>query len=274
MNLPTGLIGIFDSGVGGFSVLRAIRELMPHQSIIYVADQAHVPYGQRQMEEIRNFSRGITHFLITRGASLIVVACNTASAAALHLLRQENPLISFVGMEPALKPATQTTQSRIVGVLATPATFQSELFTSVLERFAQDVTILKSTCPGLVDEIESGHLQSQKVRQILQNAIQPMLAAGADTLVLGCTHYPFVLHIIQEIAGPSIQVIDPSPAIARRIHYLLEKQNILEKSTNKGELTIFTTGDAFLLKEHLSIFLDEDLPVFPLRWETDKIVFI
>ena len=274
MNLPTGLIGIFDSGVGGFSVLRAIRELMPYQSIFYVADQAHVPYGQRQMEEIRNFSRGITHFLITRGASLIVVACNTASAAALHLLRQENPLISFVGMEPALKPATQTTQSRIVGVLATPATFQSELFNSVLERFAQDVTILKSTCPGLVDEIEAGHLQSQKVRQILKNAIQPMLAAGADILVLGCTHYPFVLHMIQEIAGPSIQVIDPSPAIARRIHYLLEKQNILEKSTNKGELTISTTGDAFLLKEHLSIFLDEDLPVFPLRWETDKIVFI
>ena len=202
-----------------------------------------------------------------------MVRITVKSGLLLRNLSSTIPANNATKMINRVKPATQTTQSRIVGVLATPATFQSELFNSVLERFAQDVTILKSTCPGLVDEIEAGHLQSQKVRQILQNAIQPMLAAGADTLVLGCTHYPFVLHMIQEIAGPSIQVIDPSPAIARRIHYLLEKQNILEKSTNKGELTISTTGDAFLLKEHLSIFLDEDLPVFPLRWETDKIVF-
>ena len=266
-------IGVFDSGVGGLSVLRAIRQQMPQQPVIYLADQAHVPYGPRSLEEVRAFSEEITRFLCSQGARLIVVACNAASAAALHHLRRVFPEVPFVGMEPAVKPAAEQTRTGVVGVLATPATFQGELYASVVERFAGGVRLMQDTCPGLVQQIEAGQLDSPATRTILERALLPMLAENIDTIVLGCTHYPFVLHIIQEIAGPSIQVIDPSPAIARRIHYLLEKQNILEKSTNKGEITISTTGDAFLLKEHLSIFLDEDLPVFPLRWETDKIVF-
>ena len=153
------------------------------------------------MEQIRIYSRGITRFLLNEGAKLIVVACNTASAAALQTLRQEFPEVPFVGMEPAVKPATKKTHSGVVGVLATPATFQGELFASVVERFGKNVKILQSTCPGLVNEIEAGRLNGKKTGRILEEAIQPMLAEGADTLVLGCTHYPFVLPLIREIAG-------------------------------------------------------------------------
>jgi glutamate racemase len=266
------LVGIFDSGVGGFSVLNAIRGLLPAQPLYYVADQAHVPYGSRPMEQIRNYSRGITQFLINEGARLVVVACNTASAAALQSLRQEFPEISFVGMQPAVKPATQKTHSQVVGVLATPATFQGELFASVVERFGKDVKILQSTCPGLVHEIEAGRLSGKKTRRILEEAIQPMLDEGADTLVLGCTHYPFVLPLIREIAGESVTVIDPSPAIARRVKYLLEEKDLLEESPSPGSLTIATSGNPNTLKENLHFFLKETTTVVPLLWVGDTLI--
>ncbi len=197
-------VGIFDSGVGGLSVLRAVREFMPEQDILYLADQAHVPYGPRPLIQVREFAEGITRFLLDRGARLIVVACNAASAASLHYLRNTFPDVPFVGMEPAVKPAAEQTRSGVVGVLATPATFQGALYASVLERFARDVTVLQDTCPGLVAEVESGNLEEDAVREILTNALTPMLQAGIDTVVLGCTHYPFVIPLIQEIAGPGV----------------------------------------------------------------------
>ena len=148
-------IGIFDSGVGGLSVLRAVRQALPQEALIYLADQAHVPYGPRPVEQVRTFAEGITRYLLSQGAKLIVVACNTASAAALHSLRQAFPELPFVGMEPAVKPAAEHTQTGVVGVLATPATFQGALYASVIERFASGVTVLQDTCPGLVMEIEA-----------------------------------------------------------------------------------------------------------------------
>lgn len=271
MDSPNQLIGIFDSGVGGLSVLNAIRKHIPAQPVLYVADQAHVPYGERQLEEIRKFSRSITHFLLQEGAQLIVVACNTASAAALHTLREEFPDTPFVGMEPAVKPATLSTKSGVVGVLATPATFQSELYASVVERFAKDVTVLHSTCPGLVTEIEAGHLRGRKTRQILEEAIQPMLARGTDTLVLGCTHYPFVLPLIRSIAGEQVVVIDPSPAIARRVRFLLEERGILAPGDQMGLLTVCTTGDARKLYLQLPVFIREEQPVHALKWVGDQL---
>ena len=271
MASPNQLIGIFDSGVGGFSVLNAIRRHILAQPIIYLADQAHVPYGERQMDEIRDFSRSITSFLLEKGAQLIVVACNTASAAALLALREEFPDTPFVGMEPAVKPATLSTKSRVVGVLATPATFQSELYASVIERFARDVTVLRSTCPGLVAEIESGHLRSKKIRQILEEAIQPMLTQGADTLVLGCTHYPFVLPLIRSIAGEQVTVIDPSPAIARRVKFLLDEKGILAQGEQAGSLSIYTTGNPRKLFMQLPVFIREEQPVHALQWVGDQL---
>jgi len=206
-------IGVFDSGVGGLSVLREIHALMPAQPVIYFGDQAHVPYGARSMEEVRGFSRSVAQFLLQQGVQAIVVACNTASAAALHSLREEFPMIPFVGMEPAVKPAAEQTVTGVVGVLATVATFQGELYASVVERFAKGVTVLQDTCPGLVAQIEAGNLEGRETREILEKALQPMLAQGIDTVVMGCTHYPFVIPLIQQIAGANVRVIDPAPAV-------------------------------------------------------------
>ncbi|MBM3137426.1 MAG: glutamate racemase, partial [Chloroflexi bacterium] len=238
------MIGIFDSGVGGLSVLKEIHRLMPQAVLFYIADQAHVPYGKRSLEEIRGFSFVITRFLIEQGAAIIVVACNTASAAALQELRAAFPETLFVGMEPAVKPATQHTHNGIVGVLATPATFQGRLYNTLVERFAQDVRILTDTLPGLVEEIEAGRLDSPETRRILETAIRPMVAEGADTLVLGCTHFPFVLPLIREIAGSSVEVIDPAPAIARRTEYLAREYSIPLEGGSQAALTFATSGDA------------------------------
>ena len=236
-------IGIFDSGVGGLSVLREIHSLLPAQPLVYIGDQFHVPYGKRQQAEILDFSTIITQYLLDAGAVLIVVACNTASAAALKELRCIFKEVPFVGMEPAVKPASQQTHNGVVGVLATPATFQGDLYTTLVERFAANVKILTSTLPGLVEEIEKGDVDGPKTRAILEKAIKPMLAQGADTLVLGCTHFPFVLPLIQEIAGPKVNVIDPSPAIARRTQSLLDQHNIINQSLDPAEVVYLSTGN-------------------------------
>ena len=236
-------IGVFDSGVGGLSVLRALRQQLPAQPVIYFGDQAHVPYGPRPLEVVRAYSTEVTRFLLDRGAKLIVVACNTASAAALHPLRSEFPDIPFVGMEPAVKPAAEQTHSGVVGVLATYATFQGALYASVVERFAHGVTLLQSPCPGLVAQIEKGNLNGVETRQILSEILDPMLAQGIDTVVLGCTHYPFVIPLIEEIVGPDVRVIDPAPAIARQTRRLLVDHGLLADESGKGAVEFYTSGE-------------------------------
>ncbi len=260
MSVPSSPIGIFDSGVGGLSVLRAIRARLPGEAVIYVADQGHVPYGPRTLEEVRGFSAEITRFLIAQGAKLIVVACNTASAAALHFLRQQFPEMPFVGMEPAVKPAAETTHSGVVGVIATPATFQGELYASVVERFAQGVTVLQDACPGLVAQIEAGDLEGPQTREILERALAPMLARGADTLVMGCTHYPFVIPLIQCIAGPAVRVIDPAPAIARQVERVLAARNLASPAPGlpPAPLSFYTTGAPASLQSLLPRLLGEN----------------
>ncbi|HUM25231.1 MAG TPA: glutamate racemase, partial [Anaerolineales bacterium] len=220
----TSPIGVFDSGVGGLSVLRSIREQMPEESVLYFGDQGHVPYGPRSMGQIQSFSAGITRFLLDHGSKLIVVACNTASAAALTYLRESFPGVSFVGMEPAVKPAAETTKTGRVGVLATPATFQGALYASVVERFGAGVELFQHTCPGLVSQIEKGELDSAATRAILEDALHPMLEKNIDTVVLGCTHYPFVIPLIQEVVGGAerVRVIDPAPSVAKQAKRLLE----------------------------------------------------
>ncbi|MEK6751981.1 MAG: glutamate racemase, partial [Chloroflexota bacterium] len=215
-------IGVFDSGVGGLSVLRSIREQMPNENVIYFGDQGHVPYGPRSMEQIQNFSEGITRFLLSHNSKIIVVACNTASAAALKYLRATFPDVQFVGMEPAVKPAAEKTQTGKVGVLATPATFQGALYASVVERFGAGVELFQHTCPGLVGQIEKGDLESNTTRAILEDALTPMLEKNIDTVVLGCTHYPFVIPLIEEMVGEHVRVIDPAPAVSRQVRRLLE----------------------------------------------------
>ncbi len=255
-------IGIFDSGVGGLSVLRAIRRQMPSLPVIYLADQGHVPYGPRPLEEVRSFSEAVTRFLLTQGARLIVVACNTASAAALHYLRQTFPETPFVGMEPAVKPAAETTQTGVVGVLATPATFQGALYASVVERFANGVTLLQHTCPGLVQQIEAGELDTPKTRAILEDALNLMLAQGIDTVVLGCTHYPFVIPLIQEIVGEKVRVIDPAPAVARQVGRLVG----MPSGGAAAAVSYFTTGNAAAMAHLLPRLVGEAGEVREVKW--------
>jgi glutamate racemase len=267
-------IGVFDSGVGGLSVLRAMRESIPEEPVIYFADQGHVPYGPRPLEQVRNFSEGITRFLLDRGAKLIVVACNAASAAALHYLRKEFPHITFVGMEPAVKPAAEHTQSGIVGVLATPATFQGALYASVLERFANGVQVLQHTCPGLVGQIEKGDLNGDETRAILEDALRPMLDRGIDTVVLGCTHYPFVIPLIEQVAGDNVRVIDPAPAVAKQARRLLEAGGMKRLAGECAEVRLYTSGDVDSLRSLLPKLLGESGQVEKVIWENDQHVRI
>ncbi|HEY9121491.1 MAG TPA: glutamate racemase [Brevefilum sp.] len=259
-------IGMFDSGVGGLSVLRAVRSELPNEDVLYLADQAHIPYGPKSKKKIRRFAVEITRFLLDQGAKLIVVACNAASAAALHELREMFPSVPIVGMEPAVKPAAERTHTGKVGVLATPTTFAGDLYASVVERFAQHVTIYKSTCPGLVEEIEAGNLDSPKVLGILHEALDPMLEAGIDTVVMGCTHYPFVIPVIEEITGPEVRTIDPAPAVARQVRHLLLEGSLLNLGESRGKLHFYTSGDLQAFEELSPKLLGEAGDAQQVKW--------
>ena len=269
---PDSPIGIFDSGVGGISVLRAIREQMPEEAIVYFGDQGHIPYGPRPMRQIRDFSEGITRFLLGQGAKIIVVACNTASAAALKYLRETFSDVQFVGMEPAVKPAAESTQTGKVGVLATPATFQGALYASVVERFANGVELFQHTCPGLVQQIEKGNVDGEETRRILRSALLPMLENNIDTVVLGCTHYPFVIPLIEEIVGESVRVIDPAPAVARQSGRLLEARDMRNRSGGKGKLRLYTSGDPKVLQSLLPKLFGEAGEVKKVQWVNGNVI--
>lgn len=238
--------------------------------MLYFGDQGHIPYGPRPMEQIRNFSEAITRFLLAQDAKVIVVACNTASAAALKYLRESLPKVAFVGMEPAVKPAAEHTQTGKVGVLATPATFQGALYASVVERFANDVELFQNTCSGLVQEIERGNLTGGETRQILEAALQPMLEKNIDTVVLGCTHYPFVIPLIEQIAGRNIRVIDPAPAVARQVRRVLEANGLKNRSAGGGEVKFYTSGDPVELESLLPLLLGNGGEVEHVRWTDDR----
>lgn len=265
-------IGVFDSGVGGLSVLRAIRGQMPEESVVYFGDQGHVPYGPRPLKQIQNFSEGITRFLLAQDAKIIVVACNTASAAALKYLRETFPDIPFVGMEPAVKPAAEHTETGVVAVLATPATFQGALYASVVERFAAGVELLQNTCPGLVQQIEKGDLDGTQTRKILEDALNPMLEKNIDTVVLGCTHYPFVIPLIEQIVGEKVRVIDPAPAVARQAKRLLEAGGLKSPGGAGADVRYFTSGPADAMKNLLPKLSGENGIVQPAVWLDDHTV--
>ena len=262
-------IGVFDSGVGGLSVLREIRSLMPHENIIYFGDQGHVPYGPRPMEQIQNFSEGITRFLLAQKSKIIVVACNTASAAALKYLRESFPDVQFVGMEPAVKPAAEKTQTGKVGVLATPATFQGALYASVVERFANGVELFQDTCSGLVQQIELGNLNGDETRAILENALYPMMEKNIDTVVLGCTHYPFVIPLIERIVGEKVRVIDPAPAVAKQVKRLVEAGGMANQDEQDGKVRFITSGEADSVRSIIKVLLGDAGNVEEVTWKND-----
>lgn len=227
MNQPDAPIGVFDSGVGGLSVLREIRALLPNESLLYVADSGHVPYGEKSPEFIRERCRRIAAFLLERGAKALVLACNTATVAGVAELRELYPQLPVVGMEPAVKPAAAATRSGVVGVLATTGTLKSAKFAALLDRFASDVRVVTQPCPGLVERIEAGDLDSEQTRVLLQGFVAPLLAQGCDTLILGCTHYPFIKPLLQTLVPDAVSLIDTGAAVARQLQRLLDERGLL-----------------------------------------------
>ena len=263
----TGAIGLFDSGVGGLSVAQAVMARLPRENLLYVADSIHCPYGTRSAEEIRALSEGITRFLIDAGSKVIVVACNTASAAALAHLRQTFPQIPFVGMVPAVKPATQITRDGVVGVLATPVTFGGHLYEDVVQHYGQGVRVISQTCPGLVERVEAGELDTLETLETLRSYLDPLLRAGADTLVLGCTHYPFLIPAIRSLIGESLQILEPSEAIARQTERVLERADLVHPGDTPAVARFCTTGNPAHLHRALRQLLHlENAQVSHLQW--------
>jgi len=224
-----------------------------------------MPYGSRPLAEVRAFSRSIVEFFLARGVKLVVLACNTASAASLKHLREIYPRIPFVGMEPAVKPAAAHSRNGKVGVLATQATFQGELFESVVERFAKDVTVIETPCPGLAEHIESFPDDTDGLEQLLRRWIGPLLEQGIDSLVLGCTHYPLVKDAIQRVAGEGITIFDPSNAIARRVRQVLGDNAGLAEKAGSGSVDYYTTGDINAFKSVVEKILAQSASVHQAR---------
>jgi glutamate racemase len=262
-----GVFGVFDSGVGGLSVVRHLLLQYPEQSILYVADQAHAPYGERPLSEIRRLAAGITRFLLSQGAHLIVLACNTASAAALHELRGAFPEVPFVGMEPALKPAAERTLLRRVGIVATAATFQGELFASLLDRYGTGIEVRTQVCPDWVRLVEAGDVSSPRARESVARCLEPLLSAGIDELVLGCTHYPFLRPLIEQVVGLGVEVIDPAPAVARQAGRVLSRQQTPADEASPPTRTFFTTGDRLPFQDALCALLGQTIPAQQAYWQ-------
>ena len=234
-------IGVFDSGVGGVSVLLEIERQLPDEDLIYVADSAHAPYGDKPVEEIQERAFAIVEYLLEQRVKAIVVACNTATGVAVEALRARWPL-PFVAIEPAVKPAAAATQTGIVGVLATRQTIASPRFARLAETWAHGARILAQPCPGLVEQIERGELATARTRELVDSFVRPLVEQGADTLVLGCTHFPFVEPLIASIAGPGVTLINPAAAVARELRRRLAAANLLNPGPPEGMTRFYSSG--------------------------------
>ena len=236
-------IGVLDSGVGGLSVLREVRRTLPGEHLLYVADSAHSPYGDRDAAFINARVGAIADFLMARGAKAIVVACNTATGVAVDGLRQRLH-VPVVAIEPAVKPAAQVTRTGKIGVLATSRTLDSDRFARLVTTHAAGLDVLEQPCPGLVEQIEAGDFTGPATRALVERYVGPLRDAGVDALVLGCTHFPFVVALIREVAGPGVTIIDPSAAVARELARRLEAAGLTSANHADGRETFLTTGDA------------------------------
>lgn len=245
------MIGIFDSGVGGLSVFREIRKLLPEERYIYYSDNAHCPYGEKSVGYIIDRAREITRFLLDKGAEIIVVACNTATAAAIATLREDFN-IRFIGMEPAVKPAVRSTITGVVGVLATAGTLKADKYLHTREKFSEGIKIVEHIGEGFVELVEKGCLTGEEAEKIVSTSLKPLLDEGADRIVLGCTHYPFLADTIAETAASlypdrDIEIIDPAPAVARHLSEIMKTEALIH---NEGfGIELYSSGDETILKE-------------------------
>ncbi len=259
-------IGVFDSGIGGVSVLREIARRLPSEDLVYFADSANVPYGNRPLDEIERLSLAAADFLLRQGAKMIVVACNTASAAALAALRAAYG-VPFVGMVPAIKPAVARSQTRKVGVLATAGTFRGRLYHDVVERFADGVEVHTQVGQGLVELVEDGTVSGPVAEAAVARYVDPLLDAGVDTLVLGCTHYPFLTPAIERVSGGRLTIVEPSPAIAAQVERVLAERGLLRSEGGVGTRRYYTSGDPAHFAAVLARLALADGEVRSVQWK-------
>jgi glutamate racemase len=266
--LPKNSIGFFDSGVGGLSVLQEVVALLPREHVCYVADAARCPYGLRPADEVLEFSLGIVRFLLSKECKLIVVACNTATAAAIDGLRSAFPHVPFVGMEPAVKPAVEQSKTRSVGILATAGTLQGRLFNRTRERYAAGVKLHVAAGNGLVELVEQGREDSPEALALLRTYLQPMLDDSVDELVLGCTHYPFLKSSIEKVVQGRMVIINPAPAVAAQVKRLLEQSNLLNSEADSPAFyEFFSTGSV----DTLELMQKKHLPQISERCSYEKL---
>ncbi|MET1078347.1 MAG: glutamate racemase [Pseudomonas sp.] len=243
-------VGVFDSGVGGLSVLGEIRTRLPAETLLYIADSGHVPYGEKSPDYIVQRCYVMADFLLAQGCKALVLACNTATVAAVAQLRARYPTLPIVGMEPAVKPAAAATRNGRVGVLATTGTLKSGKFAALLDRFANDVQVFTQPCPGLVERIEAGQLHDATTRALLQGYLRPLLEQGCDTLILGCTHYPFLKPLLAELLPADIRLIDTGAAVARQLERLLAADGLLAAGP-AGPTHCWSSGSRFVFEQVL-----------------------
>jgi glutamate racemase len=248
-------IGTFDSGVGGLSVLAEIRKILPAEDLIYLADSAHCPYGTKPVADIRQRTLEVTDFLVHQGVKAVIVACNSACEAGLERIRDKYPNLPVIGVEPAVKPAQHETRNGKIGVLATSLTLKGERFSHLVEKYAVGIEVFSGPAPGLVELVEAGQLDTPETEAVLHQYLDPMLNKGIDTLVLGCTHYPFLIPAIRKICGPAVTVLDTGVAVARQTLRILTEKDLLTPAAPPGKDSFYTTGD-----------LDSVRPVFDKLW--------
>jgi glutamate racemase len=264
-DLAAAPVGIFDSGLGGLSVLRAVRTVLPGESLLYVADSRHAPYGERDHAYIVERTLAMGDWIVSQGTKALVVACNTATAESIAALRERLP-IPVVGVEPGIKPAAAQSKTRVAGVLATHVTLKSERFRQLVERHAADCRFICQPGHGLVEAIERCDIDSPALSRLLQGYIEPMLEAGADTLVLGCTHYPFLDTAIRRIVGDRLTLVDTSVAIARQLERILDTHGLrAAQDTAPAAPRLCSTSDGAHLRQLAQALLSLDLPVEQLQ---------
>ena len=238
------MIGIFDSGLGGISVWQALYDALPFESLIYLGDGLRCPYGSRSEAEVRAFTEEAVERLLAEGCKMIVIACNTATAVAIKYLREKYPNVPFVGLEPAVKPAALTTKTGIIGVLATERSLQGDHFRRAEAKYGEDVKILKAVGAGFVEAVEANEEHTPETAELVRKAVAPLVEAGADKIVLGCTHYPFLLPVIREVVGNrDVEVIDSGEAVERRVEQLLDEHGLRAEADHEPEYRFLTFAD-------------------------------
>jgi glutamate racemase len=253
-------IGVFDSGVGGLSVAQKIRELLPCENLLYLADSLHAPYGEKSASFINERASIIVQFLIDQGATLIVVACNTATVSCIKELREQFS-VPIVGVEPGVKTAVVNSTSKVVGIMATTQTLKSPAFLALATQYSQNVKVEVQACPGLVEQVEGLLLNDANTQALVQQYVRPLINKGADKIVLGCTHYAFLTPVIQQVAGPNVDIINTAAPVAQEVVRRLAAKGLVSNKTKLGTSAFFSSGDLVLAQRQMNRLWGENVSV-------------